>query len=213
MKQKNTFWLSLVCGMTLACFPVLAQAPQEGAPAPPPPNGEHSASPLPPMPPLSHLDPDQRDSQRTISGPYRLTYTLTEMDGTKRVGSQRYTIDLDADARPSHLNLQSNIPVAVLASPGGSAKFRQNMKEETRIDSNLRQFANGMELSTQIGQDSFAKGTNDGSAVDGTPPITRQSFFESTVLLSLDKPVTIGQLDIPGSTHSLQIQVELTKVP
>lgn len=207
MKQKNTFWFSLVCGMTLACFPVMAQGPQEGASAPPPPNGEHSASPLP------HIDPDQRDAQRTISGPYRLTYTLTEMDGVKRVGSQRFTIVLDADARPSHLNLLSNIPVAVLASPGGSAKFRQNMKEETRIDSNLRQFANGMELSTQIGQDSFANGTSDGSAADGTPPITRQSLFESTVLLSPNKPVTIGQLDIPGSTHSLQIQVELSKVP
>ncbi|MGC2250672.1 MAG: hypothetical protein WA626_08350, partial [Acidobacteriaceae bacterium] len=129
MKQKNTFWFSLVCGMTLACFPVMAQGPQEGASAPPPPNGEHSASPLPPLP---HIDPDQRDAQRTISGPYRLTYTLTEMDGTKRVGSQRYAIVLDADARPSHLNLLSNIPVEVRASPSGSAKFGENMKEETR---------------------------------------------------------------------------------
>ena len=210
MKQRNTFWFSLVCGMTLACFPVMAQGPQEGASAPPPPNGEHSASPLPPLP---HIDPDQRDAQRTISGPYRLTYTLTEMDGTKRVGSQRYAIVLDADARPSHLNLLSNIPVEVRASPSGSAKFGENMKEETRIDSNLRQFANGMELSTQIGQDSFARATNEGSAADGTPPITRQSLLTSTVLLSPNKPVTIGQLDIPGSTHSLQIQVELSKVP
>ena len=168
------------------------------------------ASPLPPLPPL---DPDQRDAQRTISGPYRLTYTLTEMDGTKRVGSQRYAIVLDADARPSHLNLLSNIPVEVRASPNGSAKFGENMKEETRIDSNLRQFANGMELSTQIGQDSFARATNEGSAADGTPPITRQSLLTNTVLLSPNKPVTIGQLDIPGSTHSLQIQVELSKVP
>jgi hypothetical protein len=204
------FWFSLICGMALACSPVLAQGPQDGAPALPPPNPALPGSPLPPLP---HLDPDLRDAQRTISGPYRLTYTLTEMNGTKRVGSQRYAIVLDADARPSHLNLQSNIPVAVLASPGGSAKFRQNMKEETRIDSNLRQFANGMELSTQVGQDSFANGSDEGSAADGTPPVTRQSLLASTILLSPNKPVTIGQLDIPGSTHGLQIQVELTKVP
>lgn len=210
MKQRNTFWFSLVCGMTLACLPVLAQGPQDGASAPPPRNGVLPGSPLPPLPPL---DPDQRDALRTISGPYRLTYTLTEMDGTKRVGSQRYAIVLDADARPSHLNLLSNIPVEVRASPNVSAKFGENMKEETRIDSNLRQFANGMELSTQIGQDSFARATNEGSAADGTPPITRQSLLTNTVLLSPNKPVTIGQLDIPGSTHSLQIQVELSKVP
>lgn len=197
MKRKNAFWLSLVFAMTFVCAPMLAQAaPQD----------------TPPLSP-TRVDQDKRDALRTISGPYRLTYTLTEMDGTKRMGSQRYVIVLDADARPSHLNLQSSMPVEGLTSPGGAMKFWQNMKEETRIDTNLRQFANGMELSTQVQQNTFARGTNDGPATDGTPPITRESSLTSTVLLSENKPVTIGQLDIPGSTHSLQIQVELTKLP
>lgn len=202
MKHKNVFWLSLVFAMTFVGAPMLAQAAQQDMPPLPPPP-QAAPQDIPPPPP----------SPRTISGPYRLAYTLTEMDGSKRVGSQRYAVVLDANARPSHLNLQSSIPVEGLTSPGGAMKFWKNMKEETRIDANLRQFANGMELSTQVQQDTFARGTNDGSATDVLPPVTRESFLTSTVLLSENKPVTIGQLDIPGSTHSLQIQVELTKLP
>jgi hypothetical protein len=209
MKRKNAFWLSLVFAITFACAPMLVQAAPQDTPPPPP----QALQDMPPLPSPPRADQDQRDAQRTITGPYRLTYTMTEMDGTKRVGSQRYAIVLDADARPSHVNLQSSIPVEVISAPGFSSKHIDRMKEEARIDANLRQFANGMELSTQVQQDTFARGTNDGPATDVLPPVTRESFLTTTVLLSENKPVTIGQLDIPGSTHVLQIQVELTKLP
>ena len=70
MKRKNAVLLLLVCGLTLACSPMLAQG-----------------------------------AQRAVAGPYRLTFTMTEMDGNKRINSQRYVVAADADAPPTDLRL------------------------------------------------------------------------------------------------------------
>ncbi|MGO8720756.1 MAG: hypothetical protein ACLQMO_16320 [Acidobacteriaceae bacterium] len=197
MERKNAFWLSLVFAAMFTCAPILARAAQSGDTQKTPP----SSAPI---------DMAAKDAQRTVPDAYRLTYTLTEIDGSKRVGSQHYQFVLDADAAPAYLNLQSYVPVHIGSS---TSQDYRNKNVGVRINANLRQFANGMELKTQVEQDTFANGANAAPATEGVPPITRESFLTSTVLLSEDKPVTIGQLDMPGSTHSLQIQVELTKLP
>lgn len=214
MKYRNAFWLSLVCGIALACVPVLAQGARQDAP-PLPPNGQQPGTrPGSPLPPLPRLDPDQqRDAQRTILGPYRLTYTLTEMDGTKRIGSQHYTIMLDAspskDWKWASLKLGTKIPIETGESKTNLSLQTQISYIDVGIDirSTLGQFANGLELSSDVVQ----------SAVDSPQsllktPVIRQTDLQNTVLLNEDKSVILGNMDTPGSTHSLQIQVELTRV-
>lgn len=195
MERKNTFWLSLVCAITFACAPLLALAAQQGGPQQ--------------LPPTVEMEAAERDAHRTIPGAYRLAYTLTEMDGSKRVGLQHYAIVLDADATTS-LRLGSKIPIE-------AGEFRENLPPQTQIsyidvgmtiDARLRQFANGLELSSHVAQ----------SAVDSQQsllktPVIRQTSLQSTVLLNENKPVILGTMDTPGSTHSLQIQVELTRLP
>lgn len=214
MKNKNMIWLSLVCGIILACSPVLAQGPQEGSPPPSSngaPSGARPGSRLPPLPPMSPLDPDQRDAQRTIPGAYRLTYTLTEMDGSKKVGVRRYSIVLDAghNVSPSQLRLGSKVPLETGELQGNSTSQAISYVDVgLNIEASLRSFANGLELRSQVTQ----------SAVDSQQsltkdPVIRSTDFRSTVLLTEDKPLIIGTVDMPGTTHVLQIQVELTKIP
>lgn len=136
-----------------------------------------------------------------------MIYTVTEMDGTKRVGSQRYTIVLDVAAPHSHLRLDSLVPVH-LGSPTSPMYDREHVSFV--IDASLRKFANGLELTTAAMQGSLAKIPEQVSA--DTPPVTRIFDFTTTTLLQENRPVTIGQFDIPGSTRSLQVQVELSKV-
>lgn len=199
MKHKNAFWISLVFGVTLVCAPMLAQAAQEGTP--PPPQAAQPAQP-------NLRDQDQKDAQHIIAGTYRMIYTVTEMDGTKRVGSQRYAIVLDVAAPHSHLRLDSLVPVDV----GSSTSPTYDMEHISfTIDASLRKFANGLELTTAVMQGSLAKKPEQISGA--TPPITRIFEFTTTTLLAENKPVTIGQFDIPGSTRSLQVQVELSKLP
>jgi hypothetical protein len=204
MEHKNAFWLSLVLSMSLAGTAVSAYAAQQKDISPPPP--QQAAQPAPP-----HLDPDQRDAQRRVTGPYRLTYTLTEMDGTKRVGSQRYAIVLDAglDVPPAFLKLGSKIPLQT-----GEFQTSPPQTQFTYIDvglnisASLRSFANGLELRTHIVQSAI-----DTQQPPPKDPVIRQTDFQSAVLLNENKPITIGNVDMPGTTHVLQIQVELSKLP
>lgn len=76
------------------------------------------------------------------------------------------------------------------------------------IRARLMQFANGLELSSSVVQ----------SAVDSQQtllksPVIRQTSLVSTVLLAEDKPTTLGMMDELGTTHRLQIEVEVTKIP
>ncbi|MHB1840649.1 MAG: hypothetical protein ACYCPD_12905 [Acidobacteriaceae bacterium] len=155
---------------------MLAQSAQKDAP-PPPPTG----SPLPPLPSLPHFD--QRDAQRTITGPYRLTYTLTEMDGSKRLGTQRYAIVLDAgrDVPPAQLRLGSKIPLETGEFHAGSGAQTQISYIDVglNIEASLLLFANGLELRSHVIQ----------SAVDtqqslSKDPVVRQTDFSSAVLLN-----------------------------
>lgn len=211
MKNKKMIWLSLVCAVTLSCSPVLALGPLQDAP--PPPNGDHSAPPPDqpgsPLPPLPGLSPEQQDAQRTVPGPYRLTYTLTEMDGIKKIASHRYVVAADPDAPNSRISQQNNVHV-----PMGSPNSGQYISEETGIliFATLRQFSNGLQLNSNVSQTTLAAASPD-SHGQLPPPDIRESKLINTVLLSENKPVVIGQLDIPGTTHFLQIQVELTKIP
>jgi len=218
MQLKYSSWLSLALAMVFSSASAFAlAAPQNGVPPPPPgsqPNpmrGVHAQQQqLPPLPPTLEMETAEQDAQRTIPGAYRLTYTLTEMDGAKRVGSHHYVIAVDVDAPPTSLKLGTKIPIETGASGPGSLPGQTEISYidiGVNIRSHLRQFANGVELNSHVVQ----------SAVDPLQsalktPVIRVSEMESTVLLNENKPVILGNVDTPGSTHSLQIQVEMTSL-
>lgn len=201
MECKNAFALLLTVAIWFGCTPVIAHAARQNSAAPSP------AQAVQPAPP--HLrDQDQKDAQHIIPGAYRMIYTVTELDGAKRIGSQRYAMVLDVSAPHSHLRIDSHVPVHV----GTSTSPLYDMEHISFIiDANLRKFANGLELTTAVMQGSLAKSAEQVSG--SPPPVTRDFDFTTTTLLTENKPVTIGQFDIPGSTRSLQVQVELTKIP
>jgi hypothetical protein len=211
MKCKNAVWISLVCGVGLVCSPVLAQGAQQDAP--PPPNGQQSgARPGLPPPPPPVLSQDERDAQRTIPGPYRLTYTFRELEGNKRIGTQQYAVALDTNPGWTTLKLGTKVPIAV-------AEYRENRPaaaptEISYIDigmnfqCRLHQFANGMELQSHVVQSAI-----DTEQTNANGPVIRQSDLQGAVLLQENKPVIIGTVNLPGTTHVLEIQVELTKLP
>lgn len=212
MQLKCSIWLIVALAATFASTPILAQtAQQDGAP-PPPPQQASQPNPMRGVhaPPPPRDDVAARDAQTTLPGPYRLTYTLTEMDGTKRVGSHHYVIALDVDAPPTNLKLETKIPIETGAFGPGSLPGQTEISYidiGVSIRSHLRQFANGLELNSHVVQ----------SAVDSQQsllksPVIRASDLESTVLLNENKPVILGTVDTPGSTHGLQIQVELTRL-
>lgn len=205
MKRKNVFWILLALATCFVGTPAIAHAAQQKDVPPQPPQAAQPASPQP-------NPSDKRDAQQTITGPYRITYTLTEMDGTRRVGSQRYAIVLDSgeESPSAELKLGSKVPLETGEFKAGSGAQTEISYIDVglMIQANLRSFANGHELRSHIVQseiDSHESITKD--------PVVRQTEFKSAILLQENKPVIIGNVDMLGTTHVLQIQVELSKLP
>lgn len=218
MQFRHAFRLSLALAAGFTCAPALAHAArQDGTPPPPPPPLQSSSNPMRASRPFPSAQPPrndvvERNAQRTMPNAYRLTYTLTEMDGTRRIGAQHYSIALNADSGQTFLRLGSRIPIATeMSASDSSAKSStqfQYVDVGMDIKAQLRQFANGIQLQSSFTQSAAEAPTSSLKAL----PVIRQTTLNNTVRLVEGKATTLGSADIPGSTRSLQVQVELTKV-
>ena len=129
------------------------------------------------------------------------------MDGSRKVGSQHYAMMSDANAQAT-INLGTRVPIVIGEARENATAPVTYVDIGLRINTKLRQFANGLKLSTRVTQSSLGAQQSNMKA-----PIIREISLDSSVLLHEDKPVILGALDIPESTHRLEIQVELTNLP
>jgi hypothetical protein len=148
---------------------------------------------------------------------YRLTYTLTDFDGDKRVGTQHDTIVLVSGQRMT-FKQGSKIPVATGSynngATAGSAAGAQTqftyLDVGMNVDATLTEVAGGGILRTKIEQSSV--GPEPAVIAGVAEPIIRQTVLEGTPTLVSGKPLTLGSIDIVGSTHRLEITVLLEPI-
>jgi hypothetical protein len=139
---------------------------------------------------------------------YRLTYTLTEMDGSKRIGTQHFALTV-TPGRDGRIKLGSKVPIAT-----GSYKPEKPENQTLtqfqyqdvglNITTHIREIAAGVLLDSNVEQSSVSE---EQSTVGRGDPVIRQARLENTALLTPGKPVMLGSLDIPGSTRHLDIEV------
>jgi type II secretory pathway component GspD/PulD (secretin) len=144
---------------------------------------------------------------------YRLTFTTTETDGSKRIGVQHISIIVAAGQRTT-LKQGSKVPVAT----GSYSATGSNTGAQTQFtyidvgmnfDAALDELANGARLRSKVEQLSIAEQT---SGLGLQDPIIRQSTLEGTSFLTLGKPLVLGSIDIPGSTRHLDVEVVMEQV-
>lgn len=146
-----------------------------------------------------------------IKKTYRLTYTITESDGGKRIGLQRFSMIVVSGGRTT-LKQGSKVPVVTgTYNPGSSSAQNQMTYLDVgmNFDASLDEFVDGVRLRTKVEQSGIAE---EKSGVGAQDPIVRQTVLEGTSILILGKPLTLGSLDIPGSTRHLEIEVVLEPV-
>jgi type II secretory pathway component GspD/PulD (secretin) len=142
---------------------------------------------------------------------YRLTYTITEMDSGKSIGTQHFSMVV-VTGQKTTLKQGSKVPVLTGSYDPGSSK---EQTQYTYLDigmnfaATLDEFANGVRLQSKVEQSSIAE---DRAGAVGQDPIVRQSVLEGTAFLSLGKPLMLGSVDIPGSTRHLDIGVVMELV-
>lgn len=139
---------------------------------------------------------------------YRLTYTFTEMDGSKRVGAEHFALILVSGGR-TILKQGSRVPIFTGTYDAGSSKQDAQVQYQDvglTIDASL----DGESLYTKVEQTSPAE---EKSLAGTQDPIIRQTVLDGISNLEAGKPVVLGSLDIPGSTQHQEIEVasELVK--
>ena len=143
---------------------------------------------------------------------YRLTFTIIETDGSKRVGVQHYAMVVAAGQRTT-LKQGSKVPIATgsYSATGATAAQTQFTYVDVgmNFDVTLDEVVNGARLRSKVEQLGIAEQT---SGVGLQDPIIRQSVLEGTSFLTLGKPLVLGSIDIPGSTRHLDVEVVMEQI-
>jgi type II secretory pathway component GspD/PulD (secretin) len=140
---------------------------------------------------------------------YRLTYTVTEVDGAKKISSQRFAMIL-TDAQKTSLNQGSRVPMATSSStPGVQTQFTY-MDVGTNFEATLYPTGTGAKLNSKVTQSSFVAATSSDASQQ---PIVRNLTLEGSSMLTPGKPLTLGSMDVPGSTRHLEVEVVMENLP
>ncbi len=137
---------------------------------------------------------------------YRLTYTITDFDGGKRMGSQHFVIVAGAGER-TIFKQGSRVPIVI----GTVAKETTAQSSEIQyqdvglsIEATVTGSPEHLMLRSKIEQSSVG---GEKSAVVAPDPIVRQSVLQGSTELAEKTPLMLGSLDIPGSTRHQEIEV------
>ena len=145
---------------------------------------------------------------------YRLTYTIAELDGQKRIGIQHFAMVV-VSGQKTTLRQGSKVPI-VTGSYSSSSNGPAGVQTQVtyldvglNFDATLDESVNGVRLRTKAEQSSIAEGT---SGIGPQDPIVRQTVLEGTAILTPGKPLMLGSLDVPGSTRHLDVDVMMEVV-
>jgi type II secretory pathway component GspD/PulD (secretin) len=141
---------------------------------------------------------------------YRLTYTITDTDSGKRVGTQHFAMIVVAGQRTT-LKQGNKVPIETGTHGGGNDVKTEMTYVDVgmNFDATLDEFANGVRLNSKVEQLSVADEKSGAGAQD---PIIRQTQIQGTSFLTAGKPLILGSLDIPGSTRHVDIEVVMDLV-
>lgn len=143
---------------------------------------------------------------------YRLTYTLTDFDGTRRLSSQHYVLAA-MDGQLTTLKQGSKVSVSTGTYNVPSADVENQLAYVDvglSFDATVSSVAGGATLKSRVEQSSLA---DDKPLPAGQNPMIQQTMLQGVYLVPLGKPTPLGTLDLPGTTHHLEIEVLLEKAP
>jgi len=145
---------------------------------------------------------------------YRLTYTLTDVDAGKRIGTQHFSMVVVTGQRTT-LKQGSKVPVATGSYSSGAATTNGTETQFTYLDvgmnfsAQLDEIEHGARLYSKVEQSSLG---DDKNIANVQEPVVRQTVIEGTSFLTLNKPLILGSVDILGSTRHIDIEVVMEQV-
>jgi hypothetical protein len=141
--------------------------------------------------------------------PYRLDFSLNEVQDGKRTNTRHYSLNLTAGSG-DEIKIGTRIPVvagSTDANVNPPVTQFQYLDVGTNIWAFLREVGNELQLEVKGDVSDLDKGPN-----AGLPPIVRQMKISGTTLLVTGKPIVIGSMDDPNSNREFQLEVTATKL-
>lgn len=138
---------------------------------------------------------------------YRLTYSITEMDGNTTAGAQKVSLLVLDSGDKTSFKQGNKVPIITGSSaPGSSTQNDQVQYEDVglSIDASVDGSPDLLRLNTKVVQSSVANEHAGGAPGD---PSIRELVLQISATLVPGKPLVLGALDIPGTTHREEISV------
>ncbi|HXC97374.1 MAG TPA: secretin N-terminal domain-containing protein [Edaphobacter sp.] len=142
---------------------------------------------------------------------YRLTYTMTDLEGGKRVGVQHFSMVVTEGQR-TVMKQGNKVPIMTGSYNNASSQAESQVTFidiGMNFDATLDSYSNGTRLKTKVEQIGVAE---EKSGLGPQDPIFRQTALEGTVLLVPGKAMVLGALDIPGSTRHVDVDVMMEPI-
>jgi hypothetical protein len=143
---------------------------------------------------------DASESAKTPQ-PYRLDFSVNEMEDGKKINSRQYSMDLNANDA-NELKIGTRVPIEA-----AHEQF-QYMDIGTNIWCRIGERPEGIPLSVRAEISNFATPEGSGSS----RPIIRQFRINASTLAQLGKPMVVGSVDDPASKRSFQLEVTVSKL-
>ncbi len=136
-----------------------------------------------------------------MAAPYRLDFSVNELEDGKRINSRQYSMNLTANDA-NEIKIGARVPV-----DSGHEAF-QYLDVGTNIWCRVGERPDGVPLSVRADISNFA--TPEG--VSSSRPIIRQFKISASTLAQLGKPTIVGSVDDPTSKRQFQLEVTVNKL-
>ena len=166
-------------------------------------SGTNNNPPKSSKPAAEESKPKQDQREKPIQ-PYRLDFSVNELENGKKINSRHYSIDVTAGSA-NQIKIGTRVPVAT----GGSGW--QYMDVGTNIWANLREGADDLQLEVRSDVSNLdMDSAHDHNVVSA--PIVRQIQIHGSTLFVTGKVIVIGMVDDPNSNREFQVEVIATKL-
>jgi hypothetical protein len=155
--------------------------------------------------PAAEESKPKSDAREKPIQPYRLDFSVNELESGKKINSRHYSIDLTAGSA-NQIKIGTRVPVST-GGPGW-----QYMDVGTNIWANLRESADDLQLEVRSDVSNLDMDSAHGHNSAVSAPIVRQIQINGSTLFVTGKVIVIGTVDDPNSNREFQLEVIATKM-
>lgn len=143
------------------------------------------------------------ETQEKPVDPYRLDFTINEIEDGKKINSRQYSLNLNAGDR-NDVKIGTRVPVELKQGE------MQYVDVGTSIEARVRDRDNGLALEVRAEISNFA--TPDQANRPSSAPLLRQMRINASTVIIPGRPTIVGSVDDPNSKRQFQLEVTVTKL-